>query len=60
MSEKSMKPVIIGVAVAAAIIVAFFAGREVYQEQNAGPAERLGEALDKAAKDIEGAVKANQ
>ena len=60
MSDKSTKPIVIGVAVAAAVIGAFFIGRQVYQEQNQGPAERFGEALDNAAKELEGAVKANQ
>lgn len=52
MTQKSAKPYVIGAAVAAAIIGAFFIGRQVMIEEQQGPAERFGEALDNAAEEL--------
>lgn len=43
-----MKPVTLGIVVAAVVILAFVAGTQIEWRQD-GPAEELGEAIDKAA-----------
>jgi hypothetical protein len=60
MAKKSGNPIVLGLAIAAIVIGAFLVGWKIYQDQNAGPAERFGEALDDAAKELEGAIKENQ
>lgn len=51
-----MKPYLIGGAVVAAIIGAFFLGRHLVIEEEQGPAERWGKALDDAARELQKAA----
>ncbi len=60
MPKKSSNPILLGLAVAAVVIGAFLVGWKIHQDQNTGPAERFGEALDDAAKELEGAIKQAQ
>lgn len=53
--NRSVKPVVIGVVVAAAVIAAFILGR-VGPFEDEGPAERLGQQIDKAAKEFKEGV----
>jgi len=43
----TMKPVTLGIIVAAAVIIAFFAGTQIEWTQD-GPMEEVGEAIDNA------------
>lgn len=55
MNNQSMKPILIGAVVAAAIIGAFFLGQQGLVERD-GPAERVGEQLDKMADELKDSV----
>lgn len=55
-NRDTMKPLIIGAIVAALVIGAFILGQTQPFEQK-GPAERLGESLDKATKQMKESVK---
>lgn len=51
-----MKNVLIGAGVVIAIVIAVIVGMQISEEQD-GPGEKLGEALDNAAGEIEEGVK---
>ena len=51
MNNQSMKPVLIGAVVAAAIVGAFVLGQSDFLEPE-GPAERVGGQLDKLADEV--------
>lgn len=51
-----MQGLTIGIAVAALVIGAFVLGGEMVEEQNDGPAEQIGEAIDRGVNDIKDAA----
>lgn len=55
MNNQSMKPILIGTVVAAAIIGAFVLGQNGIGESD-GPAERVGEKLDNMANELKDSV----